>query len=129
MSRFYTTELHSTHLYIIVSLFCAHNNRRAFLISGSLIVPCIGSKERKGNVLFNDALNTFYLWLYGIRHIVKDHSDRLHWLRFPINSKGSFILELMQNIERVYLLGLYCKMFGVLHSTSKHFRQVLIFPL
>ena len=21
--------------------------------------------ERKGNVLFNDALNTFYLWLYG----------------------------------------------------------------
>ena len=27
------------------------------------------------NVLFNDALNTFYLWLYGIRHMVKDHSD------------------------------------------------------
>ena len=32
----------------------------------------IGRKE--GNVLFNDALNTFYLWLYGIRHMVKDHS-------------------------------------------------------
>ena len=30
-------------------------------------------KER--NVLFNDALNTFYLWLYGVRHMVKDHSD------------------------------------------------------
>ena len=28
-----------------------------------------------GNVLFNDALNTFYLRLYGIRHMVKDHSD------------------------------------------------------
>ena len=27
-----------------------------------------------GNVLFNDALNTFYLRLYGIRHMVKDHS-------------------------------------------------------
>ena len=27
-------------------------------------------KER--NVLFNDALNTFYLWLYGVRHMVKD---------------------------------------------------------
>ena len=27
------------------------------------------------NVLFNDALNTFYLRLYGIRHMVKDHSD------------------------------------------------------
>ena len=31
--------------------------------------------RKEGNVLFNDALNTFYLWLYGIRHMVKDHSD------------------------------------------------------
>ena len=29
-----------------------------------------GGRER--NVLFNDALNTFYLRLYGVRHIVKD---------------------------------------------------------
>ena len=29
----------------------------------------------KGNVLFNDALNTFYLRLYGVRHMVKDNSD------------------------------------------------------
>ena len=29
---------------------------------------------KEGNVLLNDALNTFYLWLYGVRHIiVKDH--------------------------------------------------------
>ena len=33
----------------------------------------VGRKE--GNVLFNDALNTFYLRLYGVRHMVKDHSD------------------------------------------------------
>ena len=52
----------------------------------------------EGNVLFNDALNTFYLWLYGVRHMVKDHSDseRGHplppqRLLFPISSKGSFI--------------------------------------
>ena len=32
-------------------------------------------KERKGNVLFNDALNTFYLQLYGVGLMVKDHSD------------------------------------------------------
>ena len=32
-----------------------------------------GTKE--GNVLFNDALNTFYLRLYGVRHMVKDHSE------------------------------------------------------
>ena len=30
---------------------------------------------RARNVLFNDALNTFYLRLYGVRHMVKDHSD------------------------------------------------------
>ena len=29
----------------------------------------------EGNVLFNDALSTFYLWLYGARHMIKDHSD------------------------------------------------------
>ena len=33
-------------------------------------------RERKeGNVLFNDALNIFYLLVYGVRHMVKDHSD------------------------------------------------------
>ena len=32
-----------------------------------------GRKER--NVLFNDTINTFYLRLYGVRYMVKDHSD------------------------------------------------------
>ena len=31
--------------------------------------------RKEGNVLFNDALNTFYLRLYGVGHMVKDHSD------------------------------------------------------
>ena len=34
------------------------------------------SGEKEGIVLFNDTINTFYLRLYGVRHIVKDHSDR-----------------------------------------------------
>ena len=45
-----------------------------------------------------DTLNTFYLQLYGIRHMVKDHSDSEKGnplppprLLFPISSKGSFI--------------------------------------
>ena len=33
----------------------------------------MGRKE--GKVLYNDARNTFYLRLYGVRHMVKDHSD------------------------------------------------------
>ena len=39
------------------------------------IVGQNSSKTRKGNVLFNDALNTFYLRLYGIGHMVNYHSD------------------------------------------------------
>ena len=31
---------------------------------------------KEGNVLFNDALDTFYLRLHGIRHMLKDHSAR-----------------------------------------------------
>ena len=31
------------------------------------------TQKEKGNVLFNDTLNTFYLQLYGVRHMVKDH--------------------------------------------------------
>ena len=61
------------------------------------------TEERKGNVLFNDALNTFYLRLYGVRHMVKDHSDSEkgnllppHRQLFPINSKGSFICTIPQ---------------------------------
>ena len=56
-----------------------------------------------GNVLFNDALNTFYLRLYGVRHLVKDHSDSEkgnplppHRLLLSINSKGSFICTIPQ---------------------------------
>ena len=53
--------------------------------------------------LFNDALNTFYLRLYGVEHMVKDHSDSErgnllppHRLLFSISSKGSFICIIPQ---------------------------------
>ena len=56
------------------------------------------STWKEGNVLFKDALSTFYLRLYGVGHVVKDHSDSEtgnplppHRLLFPISSKGSSI--------------------------------------
>ena len=66
-------------------------------------VSNIGSRK-EGNVLFNDALSTFYLRLYGVSHnMVKDHSDSErgnplppHGLLFSINSKGSFICKIPQ---------------------------------
>ena len=30
---------------------------------------------KEGNVLFNNALNTFYLQLYNVGHMIKDHSN------------------------------------------------------
>ena len=54
-------------------------------------------KER--TVLFNDALNTFYLRLYGVGHMAKDKSNSergnllplLRGLLIPISIKGSVI--------------------------------------
>ena len=43
----------------------------------ALILKWFWKEGRKeGNVLFNDALNTFYLRVYGVGHMVEDHSDR-----------------------------------------------------
>ena len=68
-------------------------------------------KRKEGNVLFNDALNTFYLRLYGFRHMVKDHSDSEkgyllppHRLLFPINSKGSFICTIPDRIAHTTVM-------------------------
>ena len=71
------------------------------------VYVCVCVKE--GNVLFNDALNTFYLRLYGVRHLVKDHSDSErgnplppHGLLFPISSKGSFICIISHRQDNIY---------------------------
>ena len=70
-------------------------------------------RTKEGNVLFNDALNTFYLRLYGVRHMVKDHPDNErgnplppHRLLFPISSKGSFICTIPQT-ELMYTIYIY----------------------
>ena len=62
-------------------------------------------RAKEGNVLFNDTLNTFYLRLYGVGHMVKNHSDiergntlPPHGLHFPISSKGSFICIIPERI-------------------------------
>ena len=64
-----------------------------------MVVGSISLDGRKeGNVLFNDALNTFYFRLYDVGHMIKNHSDSdrgnplpPHRLLFPISSKDSFI--------------------------------------
>ena len=68
-----------------------------------MMVEKLYLQKRERNVLFNDALNTFYLRLYGVIHMVKDHSDSEkgnplppHRLLLSISSKGSFICTIPQ---------------------------------
>ena len=76
-----------------------------------------GKGRKKVNVLFNDTLNTFYLQLYGVGHMVQDHSDSErgnpllpHGLLFPISSKHSFIYTIPQTGYHIPqpLLQLWC---------------------
>ena len=88
---FNKTRKYNTHIF----------HKILFLLSiGKGQLNC---EERERNVLFNDALNTFYQRLYGVRHMVKDHSDSEkgnplppHRLLLSINSKGSFICTIPQ---------------------------------
>ena len=60
--------------------------------------------EREREVFYLTTHSThFYIRLYGVRHMVKDHSDSErgnplspHRLLFPINSKGYFICTIPQ---------------------------------
>ena len=72
--------------------------------------------RKEGNVVFNDALNTFYLRLYG------DHSDSErgnplppHGLLFPISSKGS--LYAPSHTQDSTYHGLCCTSRGALAGT------------
>ena len=74
-----------------------------FLFSSWASFKVLPYHMKEGNVLFNDALNTFYLRLHGVRHMVKNHSDSergnplpSHGLLFLISSKGSFICTISQ---------------------------------
>ena len=68
---------------------------------------CYNTGRKEESALFNDTLNTFYLRLYGIGHMIKDHSDSErgntlppHRLLFPISSKA-FVTPVVEHwLER-----------------------------
>ena len=74
-----------------------------YVVSNKVLKIALFNGNKEVNVLFNDALNTFYLRLYGVGHMVNDHSDsergnplQPHGLLFPISSKGYFICIIPQ---------------------------------
>ena len=80
---------HSTHFITVMS-------KDGFYLMMHSTHFIYGYMERERNVLFNDAFNTFYLRLYGVRHMVKDHSNSEkgnpllpHRLLLSINSKDN----------------------------------------
>ena len=61
-------------------------------IAASQLVPArsffsfyFSSNRKEGNVLFNDALNTFYLRLYGITHHDPSHHERTLTTKLDLN--------------------------------------------
>ena len=100
------SHIQLTHLYILKKDFplqCEHC--QCILTVRHILVECNhqAHTRKEGNVLFNDTLNTFYLQLYCVEHMVKDHSDSErgnlippHRLLFLISSMGSIICTLPQ---------------------------------
>ena len=68
------------------------------------------SRQTQGNVLFIDALNAFYLWLYGVGHMVKEHS-------YSKERKGNALFNDALNTFYIWL-------YGVRHMVKEHsYRQ------
>ena len=55
--------------------------------------------RKEGNVLFNDVFVAFYLRLYGVRHMVKDHSDSERGNPLPHYMGSSFRLAVTPVVE------------------------------
>ena len=70
---------------------------RLWVVGHVTRVICSSCSE-DGFTSFNDTLNTFYLWLYGITHMVKDHSDsqreesRCHHMGYSFRLAGRVLL-------------------------------------
>ena len=52
--------------------------------------------KKKGNVLFNDALNTYLITVMDHRDYERLNMSPLQWLLFLISIKGSFIHTIPQ---------------------------------
>ena len=74
------------------------------------------------NVLFNDALNTFHLRLYGVRHMVQNHSDRERENPLPPHGLVFFICHRQDNTHH----GLCYTSRGALAGTRNAWRLVTI---
>ena len=73
----------------------------------------ISCTEERENVLFNDALDTFYLRLYGVRHMVKEEDQ--------VIVTSCIYLVLTPNSQSVFMLGCHLTF---IHSFLVRYRKV-----
>ena len=61
---------------------------------------CFKSKGRKeGNVLFNDALNTFYLRLYGVSNMIAREETRCRHMGYSFRLATRVLLYALSHIQ------------------------------
>ena len=96
---FYLTT-HSTHFIVLKPALRCEPSTYQSISYWSMLASLTWKEE---NVIFNDALNTFYSRLYSVIHMEKEHSDSErgnplppHGLFFPISSMCSFICTIQQ---------------------------------
>ena len=88
-------------------------------------LPLKGMEGRKEMFyLMTHSTHLNFLQLYGVGHMVKDHSDSVrgnplpqHGLFFPINSKGSFICTIPDRIAHTTAFVTPVVLKGMSHRT------------
>ena len=112
MKEMFYLMMHSTHFYLqLYGIGCmvkdhSESERGILLPPHWLLFPITSKvffKEGWKEMFYvTTHSNTFYLWLYGVGHMIKDHSDSErgilllpHGLLFPFSSKGSFICTIL----------------------------------
>ena len=104
------TEIHLAPLFWNAITYCFFLIMW-ILVNNNYLNVMLNKRRKEGNILFNDTLNTFYLWLYGVTHMVKDHSDSErgnllppHGLLFLISSKDYFTCIIPERITHTTAL-------------------------
>ena len=75
--------------------------------------------RKKGNVLFNDALNTFYLWLYGRKEMfyLTTHSTHSIYGYMEVRKEGNVLFNDALNKFYLRLYGRKEMFYLMMHST------------
>ena len=82
--------------------------------------------RKEGNLLFNDTHNTFYLWLYGVGHMVKDHLDsKREEMLYLTTHSTHFTYGCMEGRKEMFYLTthsthFYLRLYGVGHMVKDH---------